>query len=304
MAAVTLTNTETEVFAIGVQEAYQHADYFDTGWSIFTGMIAGEKLNVPIISDGEAENKADGGSHDGSSLITGLEIELKEPIKSFSDIKKTQVDIRPDLNLITQVGAQLGRDVGFGRTLRICNHLTSTADTASKVVTDDFNTQSGLGETVRDAIQTVMANMDDDGIPASMRFGLLKPKQFYATRGQAEMVSVDFTRGQDMNASIGGNMAGFDYLNCLTRNMGGIFGVDWTASAHTGKNLPADMEDNLTDIVGLFWHHDAFAVRHQTGLESSIDWIQRNQVWMSIARLHMGMKVLQGDGVWILKHSS
>ncbi len=304
MAAVTLTNTETEVFAIGVQEAYQHADYFDTGWSIFTGMIAGELLNVPIISDGEAENLADGGSHDGSALITGLEITLKEPIKSFSDIKKTQVDIRPDLNLITQVGAQLGRDVGFGRTLRITNHLTSTADAASKSVTDDFTTTSGLGEVVKDAIAEVMSNMDDDGIPASMRFGLLKPKQFYSTRGVAEMVSVDFTRGQDMNASIGGNMAGFDYLGCLTRNMGGIFGVNWLATAHAGKNLPSDMEDDLTNIVGVFWHHDAFAVRHQTGLESSIDWIERNQVWMSIARLHMGMKILQADGVWILKHSS
>jgi len=308
MANLTLTDTETEVFAIGVQEAYQHADYFDTGWSIFQGQVAGESLNVPVVQAGEAENKADGTSHDNGATIESVNIDLVDPVKSFSDILKTQVDIRPDLNLISNVGAQLGRDVGFGRSLRIANHLSFTADANSKSVTDDFVTVSGLGDTVKNAIATVMGNMDDDGVPTSMRFGLLKPKQFYSMRGVAEVVSVDFTRGQNVNQSIGGNMAGMEYLNCLIRNMGGIFGVDWTASAHSGKNLPTasglEMADDMTNIVGIFWHHEAFGVRHQTGLESSIDWIQRNQVWMSIARLHMGIKVIQIEGLWILVHSS
>ncbi len=304
MANLTVTGTETEVFAIGVQEAYQHADYFDSGWSIFTGMVAGESLNVPIVSTGEAQNRADGTTHSDGAVITAINITLEDPIKAFSDILKTQVDIRPDLNLISQVGAQLGRDVGFGRSLRICNALTKTADAASKSVTDDFNTVSGLGDTVRDAIKVIMGNMDDDGIPTSMRYGLLSPKLFYSVRGEAEVISVDFTQGQAVNQSIGGNMAGVDYLNCMIKNMGGIFGVNWAASAHVSKLLPTAMEDDLTDILGLFWHHDAWAVRHQTGLESSIDWIQREQVWMSLARLHMGLKVIQQDGIWILKHSS
>ncbi len=238
-APLTLTDTETEVFAIGVQEAYQHADYFDTGWSIFTGQIAGESLNVPVVQAGEAENRADGTSHSQGATIASVNIDLVDPVKSFSDILKTQVDIRPDLNLISQVGAQLGRDVGFGRSLRIANHLMFTADANSKTVTDDFGTIADLGDTVKDGIAQIMSNMDDEGVPTSMRFGLLKPRQFYATRGVAEVVSVDFTRGQNVNQSIGGNMAGMEYLNCLIRNMGGIFGGDWTASAHAGKNLPS-----------------------------------------------------------------
>lgn len=304
MANLTLTDTETEVFAIGVQEAYQHADYFDNGWSIFTGMVAGESLNVPVMQEGEAENKADGTDHAGSATMASVNIDLVDPIKSFSDILKTQVDIRPDLNLISNVGAQLGRDVGIGRTIRIANHLSFTADANSKSVTDDFATISGLGDTVKDAIANVMALMDDDGIPASMRFALMKPKQFYSVRGVAEIVSSDFTQGQNVNQSIGGNMAMMSYLNCIIRNVGGIFGIDWTATAHAGKNLPTatgkEMADDMSNVVALFWHHDAWAVRHQTGLESSIDWIQRNQVWMSIARLHMGVKVIQTDGLFIL----
>lgn len=303
MANLALTDTETEVFAIGVQEAYQHADYFDNGWSIFQGMVAGEVLNVPVIQSSEATNKADGTDHEGSATIESVLIELVDPIKSFSDILKTQVDIRPDLNLIANVGAQLGRDVGTGRTIRIANHLTFTADANSNSVTDDFATISGLGDTVRDAIASIMGTMDDRGIPASMRFGLLKPKQFYSVRNVAEVISSDFSQGQNVNQSIGGNMAMMSYLNCLIRNVGGIFGINWT-SGHDDANLPTatgkEMADDMTNIVGLFWHHDAWAVRHQTGLESSIDWIQRSQVWMSIARLHMGVKVIQTDGVFIL----
>ena len=304
MANLTLTDTETELFSIGVQEAYQHADYFDNGWAIFQGMVAGETLNVPVVQPGEAENKPDGGSHDNGATIESVTIELVDPIKSFSDILKTQVDIRPDLNLISNVGAQLGRDVGFGRTIRIANHLSFTADAASNSVTDDFATVSGLGDTVKDAIASIMGTMDDRGIPASMRFGLMKPKQFYSVRGVAEIVSSDFSQGQNVNQSIGGNLAMMSYLGCIIRNVGGIFGVDWTATAHAGKNLPTatgkEMADDMSNVVALFWHHDAWAVRHQTGLESSIDWIQRNQVWMSIARLHMGVKVIQTDGLFIL----
>ena len=56
----------------------------------------------------------------------------------------------------------------------------------------------------------------------------------------------------------------------------------------------------MLQVVGLFWHHDAIVVRHQTGLEANVDWIHRQQVWMPIARLHMGLKVLQVEGVFIL----
>ncbi len=296
-APLTLTNTETEVFAIGVQEAYQHADYFDTGWSVFQGQVAGEVLNVPVIQEGEATNRVDGTAHSEGAVIASEVIALDDPIKSFSDILKTQVDIRPDLNLIAQVGAQLGRDVGYGRTIRIANTLMFDSDADSRTFSDDYATLANLGDAVKDGISTLMGIMDDNGVPASMRFGLLKPKQFYSMRGVAEVVSVDFTRGQNVNQSIGGNMAGMEYLNCLIRNVGGIFGIDWT-TGHANKNLPVAF--NGTPVVGIFWHHDSFAVRHQTGLESSIDWIQREQVWMSIARLHMGLKILQNKGCYLL----
>ena len=55
---------------------------------------------------------------------------------------------------------------------------------------------------------------------------------------------------------------------------------------------------------GIFWQHDSWAARHQTGLETNVDWIHRDQVWMPIARLHMGVKVIKIDGLWILTDNS
>lgn len=306
MAAITLTTTDLEVLGIGVLEAYQHRDYFQEDWALFQGMTAGEVVNVPVMQEGEATNLSDGQAHEGSAEMIGTEIPLVDPIKSFVDIRKTQVDIRPDLNLLTTTGRQLGRDVGFGRTLRIANHLSSIANTQSNETTGDFQTDTGLGARVTAALRAIATAFDDAGVDSEMRFGMLKPELFYALRGEAEVISSDFTQGQNINQAIGGNMSILNYLNFTLRNMGGIFGVDWTDSVHVGKNLPSSpqMAYDQTDNYGIFWQHDSWAARHQTGLETNIDWIHRDQVWMPIARLHMGIAVIKTDGLRSLVHSS
>lgn len=296
---LTLTNTETEVFAIGVQEAYQHADYFDTSWSMFTGQIAGESINVPVMETEDArQDIVDSVAHLGAATMTGNTVTLTEPIKSFADIKKTDVDIRPDLSLISNLGASLGRNVGLGRTKRIASFLAGTTETDGnfEVEGDFLPGVASLGAKVQVGIADIMALMDEAGNPSGMRFGLLAPFVFYALRGEAEVISSDFTQGQNRNQSIGGNMADLDYLNCTIRNMGGIFGQNFG----TDTLFATEYRFNLVNVVGLFWHHDAWIVRHQTGLESSIDWLQREQVWMSIARLHMGIKIIQQEGLYVL----
>lgn len=300
MAAITLTDTDLEVFGIGVLEAYQHRDYFQEDWALFQGMTAGEVVNVPVMQEGAAENLADGSAHEGTAVMVGYEIPLVDPIKSFVDILKTQVDIRPDLNLLTTVGRQVGRDVGFGRSLRIANHLAYTSNANGTEESDDYAQADGLGTRVKDGLKAVATAFDDAGVDSEMRFCMLNPTCFYALRGEAEVISSDFTQGQNINQAIGGNMSILNYLNFTIRNMGGIFGVDWTASAHGPKNLPSTdpvMEYDMTDVVAICWHHDAWAARHQTGLETNVDWIHRDQVWMPIARLHMGMRVIKSEGL-------
>ncbi len=309
MASITLTDTELEVFGIGVLESYQHRDYFQEDWALFQGMTAGEVVNVTVMQEGEATNLADGSAHtSGTAQMIGTEIPLVDPIKSFVDILKTQVDVRPDLNLLTTVGRQVGRDVGFGRTLRIANHLAFTADANSNSDVRDYVTSSTLADNTIAGIKRVAEEMDEDGVDSEMRFCMLKPSLFYALRGAAEVISSDFTQGQNINQAIGGNMSILNYLNFTIRNMGGIFGVDWTASSHGPKNLPtttgAEMAFDMSAVVGIFWQHDSWAARHQTGLETNVDWIHRDQVWMPIARLHMGVKVIKIDGLWILTDNS
>lgn len=308
MAAITLTTTDLEVFGIGVLEAYQHRDYFQEDWALFQGMTAGEVVNVPVMQEGEAVNLADGSGHNGTAQMIGTEILLVDPIKSFVDILKSQVDIRPDLNLLTTVGRQVGRDVGFGRTIRIANHLAFTANGESNEQTGDFQTDDGLGTRVKNGIKGIATAFDDAGVDDEMRFMMLKPDAFYALRGEAEVISSDFTQGQNINQAIGGNMSILNYLNFTIRNMGGIFGIDWTDSAHQAKKLPTAtnrvMQYDMTDVYGIAWQHDSWAARHQTGLETNVDWIHRDQVWMPIARLHMGLRVIKTDGLRTLVHSS
>jgi len=304
---VTLTDTDIEVFSGRVLASYQHRDYFGEDLLMFTGQTAGEIINQPVILENStgATNEPDGGDHEDVANITGVDIPLVDPIKSYSDILKTQVDVRPDLNLIENVGAQLGRDVAIGRNLRIANYLHGVAiaegQTRSLILA---GTGTDTGDAVQELIEIIAAEFDDNGIPDDQRYMFMKPTYFYALRSKPAVISSDFTQGQNINQAIGGNMSVLSYLNFTIRNMGSVFGTDWTATAPgAGKNLPnassgTDMNVNQTTTVAVCWHTGSTMVRHQTGLQASIDWIQRQQVWMSIARLHMGIKTVKPEGVF------
>ena len=305
MADITLSGTDTEVFGGSVLEAYQHRDYISEDWLMFHGMTAGDVINIPVFEEAEGINLADGGSHDGSATITGVEVPLVDPIKAFVDIQKQQVDVRPDLQLLVNTGRALGKAVGYGRTIRIANHLIHEADVASNSFTGDMSAATTtIATAVKLGMDSIAAAMDDDGVDFEDRYGLMKPTQFYALRGETSVISSDFTQGQNINQAIGGNMALLEYLGFMIRKCGGIFGIDWTGSDHDQKFMSTAtgqvMAHDTTDVVAVFWQKECAAVRHQTGLEANIDWIHRDQVWMPIARLHMGVKVIKAEGVYIL----
>jgi hypothetical protein len=186
--------------------------------------------------------------------------------------------------------------------------MAYTAEQASQTVDCDIiqSDQDDVGKAVKYALQEVSANMDDDGIPADQRYGLLMPTYFYALRGQAEVISRDYTMGQAHNQQVGGQLSILDYLTLNIRNAGGIFGIDWTGSAYGDLNLPTaatdglEMQVDMGDMIGLFWHRDSTVVRHQTGLRSAVDWIPREQVWLAIARLHMGCQVIHSEGLYVI----
>ena len=308
---VSLTDTAIEVFSGRVLTSYQHRDYFGEDLLMFQGMTAGEIVGQPVMQENAdgAQNLADGGDHDDEAVMIGVDVNLVDPIKSFSDILKTQVDVRPDLALIENVGAQVGRDVGIGRTLRISNYLLDQAvnATQTRALTLAPTSAGTLGEQVAFLIEIIAAEMDDNAVPDDQRYMFMKPTHFYALRALPAVISSDFTQGQNINQAIGGNMSVLNYLNFTIRNMGSVFGTDFLLAAHDPKNLPTqtstghtNMRMNQTDTIALCWHTGSTIVRHQTGLQASIDWIQRQQVWMSIARLHMGIKTVKTEGVFAI----
>ncbi len=306
MADITLSGTDTEVFGGSVLEAYQHRDYISEDWLMFHGMTAGDIINIPVFEEATGINLADGGAHNGSATITGVEVPLVDPIKAFVDIQKQQVDVRPDLQLLTNTGRALGKAVGFGRTLRIANHLIHEAELQSQSSSGDYeDTDPAVAKAaILNSLNVIAGLMDEAGVDFEDRYGLMKPTSFYAIRSEPSVVSSDFAQGQNRNESIGGNMALLEYLGIKIRNCGGIFGIDWTATEHFPKNLPGDtgqvMQHDNTAVHGVFWQKECAAVRHQTGLEANIDWIHRDQVWMPIARLHMGIKVIKAEGVFVM----
>ena len=306
MADITLSATDTEVFGGSVLEAYQHRDYISEDWLMFYGMTAGDIINVPVFEAAEGINFADGAAHNGNATITGVEVPLVDPIKAFVDIQKQQVDVRPDLQLLTNTGRALGKAVGYGRTVRIANHLIHEADLNSQSSTGDYDSTSPatVRAEVLNSLNEIAGLMDDDGVDFEDRYGLLKPEIFYGILGEESVRSSDFARGQNTNESIGGNMALLSYLGIQFRNCGGLFGIDWTDSTHDQLLMSITtgqvMAHNNTNVFGVIWQKECAAVRHQTGLEANIDWIHRDQVWMPIARLHMGVKVIKTEGVYIM----
>ncbi len=286
--AVALTLTETEVFGGAVFAAYTHTDYFGTSGMQFYGVRPTEVVNVPVTQQGDARFLDDGNDHtaEDSSMI-GQQVPLFDPIKSSNLVKQTQVDTRPDLALLENLGRQHGRNVGRTKTIGLLNMLAGAADGAGNNIAGDFDTTTDPQTEVKNGIKAIATAMDEAGVPPEGRFGMLKSAAFYELADADGVMSVDFG-GQANRQRIGGNLAPIMYLNILIRNCGVGFGTEWTDTGVGGINFPAALDHDMTQVVGVFWHEDAWALRHQTQLQTVTPFIDHKQSWLVLARLHLG----------------
>lgn len=308
--AVTLTNTETEVFGGRVFAAFQVADAFGSSMMQFYGMRPTEVVNVPVTQAGTAKFLGDGADHTAEdSSIVGVSVPLFTPLKSSNIVKKEQVDVRPDLGLLRNLGKQHGRNVGQQKTKTILQIISKSADDAGNSVSQDLDSATSAPSETKEGIKVIATAFDEAGVPSDGRFAFLRSQVWYELADQDGVMSLDFG-GQANRQTMGGNLSPISYLNFTIFNLGIGFGEDFTDSsaAHTAIKYPTEFD--MTSVWGVFWQEDSWALRHQTQLESTVGWVEEKQVWLVLARLHMGAKSIytdsgqsSQDGIHILKNS-
>lgn len=303
MAGETLTAADTEMYGGRAFMAYQVADLYGTDRMDFYGVKPTEKVNVPVWENDTAVNKSDGVTHlDGESDVTGHEVPLFAPVKAYSHITKEQVDVRPDLQLLQRRGMKQGQAVGNGKTLRLTGFLANIADGAGNTIEIDARTESTLVDEVARGVEAIQVAFDNLEIPPQDRFGKLNSTLFYKLARHNLFFSKDY--GGAANIQNLGMGFEFPLYNFKIGNCPIAFGNDLTDQAFDAYNLPTVSQFDLSNVVGVFWHKDAWALRHQTSLETTAGWVEHFQAWLTMARLHCGYGVIQTDGVWILVNSN
>ena len=302
---------DLEVYAGEVMAAYQFQDFFGTNGMRYFGMKPTEKINLPIISEKNngAKGLADGADHaPDDAQIGALEIPLWTlPVKSGDLVKRSDVDVRPDLNVLQTLGAQHGRNVGKGKTIRYLNCLASAAATASNFKVQDYTTSVGA-ENVRQGVEDIMAAMDALGIDPVGRYGMLKPAPYYKLAQVESVIRGDWGGAQNIK-NIGGNGQVLNYLNCNIKNCGLGLGTDWTNSTYNtmfGASDTALVRADMAtkDVYGVFWHQDSWAMREQVRPENSLEWLAEKQSWLVLSRWHAGYATLQSGGIWVLRKTA
>lgn len=297
--AVTLTGIETEVYSGKVHLQFQAGDVYGTSGMIFYANRPTEVINDPVITgDVFGRHEADGSDHTAEdNAMVGVEVPLFEVIKSRTSIPYSKINVRPDLGMVGRFGTKNGRNLATGKTIRLNNALAKVADTAGNTIDVDENATDGTApRKCREAIEELAGLMDNLGVPGDMRRGVLSPRFFYKLGSEQGVIRRDY--GGKANAQTLGSSS-LEYANFTMVKSPLGFGVDYTATAQAGLALPSPLMFDMTDVLGVFWHPEAWALREQE-FSSAVDNIPEKQIVQLLSRYHMGFKEIQADGIWAL----
>ena len=297
------------VYAGEASMAYDVGDLFGQAGMIYYGARPTETIKHSIWDSTNAHFKDDGSDHtEENASASFADIPVFIPIKASNRVKYASVDVRPDLNIATQLGRKHGQMVGKTKTISIMCFLAKTADTASNIVTADENATDGTApDNVAVGIQNLSALLDARNADGP-RYGLLKPSAFHKLASRDDVIRIDFG-GQPIVKTVARTGFLLQYHGFIIKNAGVGFGTDWTATTGDNMNLPDEAVydfgtgNSSGDTIGIFWEMNSWALREQTGLQSEIEKIARLQVWQLLTRHQIGMKQLQTDGIAILNQA-
>lgn len=299
----TLTTVATTIYGQRAFQAYQLSDLFGVDSMVFYGVTAADNINIPIVDGSDAINLPDGGDHTlaGTASMTGVDIPVDDPLKAKNMVRRDDIELRPDLQMLARFGRVHGTRVGKGKTERILQHLTDQAVTATNTTDTNYTGSSDVGAAVDKDIKALASTWDEDGIPSEGRHIMLKTELFYELPAVRAIFGREFG-GQASAQSVSMSFT-IRYLNFFIHNGPIAFGTDFTATASDGLNLPSGQRTDMTNIRATAWHEDSWALRHQTNLLTSFDWIAFKQAYLVMARLFMGMNTLQTSGLHVFRQT-
>lgn len=283
-----------ELFNGQVFTEYQTLRLFEPAMMIYREGGIGERINFPVIETQVAQNLADGTTMSQNVLNPRApELDLDDPIKAWVHIPKDLADVRPELELVTEYGNALGRDIANGETGRLIAHLGNACDTsaADSVVTANLDATSGLGAIVAAALRECASLLDANGVPGQGRWGMLHSTQWL------ELLDVEGVQSREWGGNANVKMPGMiiQYADFnIIRGTGGFFGTDFTGAPYATA-WASKYRYDATNLRGIFWHREAWALRRVRRPEVLVDWLPETDEWKVEARSHMGTACIKED---------
>jgi len=301
-----------ETFAGFVTHAYQNGDQYGTDKCFFGMKSVGEVYNYPVFQPSTAFNEADGLDMyalmpDNNDDITTTELPVDTPMKDYRLIGLDQIEVRPDLNLGENYAKMLGRALAEGKSIRLNNLLAAAAygtDGSGSPVDNthdlDVNGSSNVGTDLKAILNTIAATWDETGVPADGRHMMLKSTLWYELLGVPGIITKEY--GGQANVQRPGEV--IIYANTIIHNGKVGFGaVDYTNSAWT-ERLPSKYRYNMSNVLAVAWHEEAWALRHWKEPTTMYDWATMHDAFKAEARLTMGAAVIQPIAVHAITDSS
>lgn len=300
---MTLTDAELTVFSSRVIASYSIGDLYGTDCMIHFGPEDGENMNVPtyIIPD-DAGNFADGQSHLGrTAQIVGSDIPVYDPIKSFNDVPRQKVKTRPGLRLLENLGQVHGQAVAKTKTEQLTAFLAQVAEDNDNIVEVDLSTMSKRTEEIDRGLEEIQARFDDAEVPPTDRFARVNTTVWYTLPRIPHYWSKDFggvAKIQGYGADEDVHLYNFRIRQCPV-----AFGVDYSDQSMDDRDFPEIARHDMTDVLGVFWHKNAWAMRTEEGLLSEFPFVTEQRSYLPLAQIHIGYKNIDPlkDAIFVLK---
>lgn len=304
-----------ELFNGEVIHAYQNGDIYGTDKMIFAAKTGAETWNYPVVQPSAAVNEVDGADvtdtagayKTNANDITTRELGVDAPLKDIRLLPLDQIEVRPELRLPDNYARMLGRSLAEGKALRITGLLTNAgmglAGAGSTELVEQIDVVAAratstteLGDRLKLAFNGIAAGMDATGIPSSGRHIMLKSEYWYELLGQAGIFTKEY--GGQANVQAPGEF--ISYANFAIHNGKVGFGVDTTATPYALR-MPAEYEADMTNIMGVAWHEESWAMRHWVEPTMMNDWVPLRDSFKLEARLTMGMTWIQDAGIYAIE---
>ena len=276
--------------------AYQEVNVFKPQMADYMTQALGESHVLDTIPRRNATFLADDQTlTEETESTVDVTLTLFNPLKDWSDIRRSDIQVRPDLSLARNKFIALGRNISNTETRALLGILCSAASTAGNERTYDALALTNLGTRTAEQIRLLAADMDLNGVPPQNRWGMLKSDLWYALKAETVVTSSDF--GGMANVQF--PMEILNYLNFKIVNVGTFWGTDFTSS--TFVDWPAAAQFNAVNAVGMFWHQDAWAWRRVRNMEQiGPREIRPNDTFNIEARIHWTATNRDNEGLQLL----